>query len=169
MSVSPIPSHGQCLALMRRYRMPEHIQRHSFMVAEFVRHLVERLQHKNHPLNVGLLHSASLLHDIGKARSLQTGENHGELGAQILEEWGYLPVAPIVREHTTMDSQRVRGPLNESILVNYADKRVRHDKVVTLEERFLDLARRYGKSARQQAAILSKLSLYEEIERRIFD
>ncbi len=139
------------------------------MVAKFAHYLGKLLQRKGQPIHGELVHSASLLHDIGKARSLETGEKHGELGARIVEEWGYPAVAPIIREHTTMDWQRARGPLNESILVNYADKRVRHDQVVTLRERFMDLANRYGKTPEQRAGILSKLSLYEEIERRVFN
>jgi len=53
-------------------------------------------------------------------------------------------------------------------IVNYADKRVMHDRVVSLEERFRDLKERYG---RNQSAIDYLERLEKEIngiENKIF-
>ena len=39
-------------------------------------------------------------------------------------------IARIVEEHISLDSSQVAGPVTESLIVNYSDKRVRHDQVV---------------------------------------
>ncbi len=53
-------------------------------------------------------------------------------------------------------------------MVNYADKRVRHDQIVSLRERFLDLKDRYGRGpeALRYLEALERESF--EIERKIF-
>ncbi len=168
MHASPIPSLDQCLVLMHDWKMPQNIQRHSILVARVSTLLGELLLQSHPQLDLRLVLAASLLHDIGKAPSLSTGEDHGRLGAGILEKRGYRTVALIVGEHATMDLKRSQGPITESLLVNYADKRVRHDEIVTLEERFEDLAARYGKSRQHRLTIWDKLSLYQGIEANIF-
>jgi hypothetical protein len=77
-------------------------------------------------------------------------------------------IAQIVREHIFLDSSQVDGPINESLLVNYSDKRVKHDQVVTVEERYHDLIARYAKSPSHREFLLDKLGLYRELEKGIF-
>jgi hypothetical protein len=55
------------------------------------------------------------------------------------------------------------------LLVNYADKRVKHDQVVTLEERFWDLADRYGHTLERKSRLQENLDLYLRLENRIFE
>lgn len=168
MFLAAIPSPEKCLELMEHHQMPRHIQRHSFKVAGLASFLGRLLVQEGRELDLKLIYAGSLLHDLGKARSIQSGEDHGQLGAAFLEEDGFFVVADIVREHATMDSQRALGTISESLLVNYADKRVRHDKVVTLDDRFLDLVNRYARAPHHRISIWSKLSLYRQIEERIF-
>jgi hypothetical protein len=87
----------------------------------------------------------------------------------MLQGWGFPQVAPIVREHVTMDHGRVLGPVTESILVNYADKRVRHAEIVSIEERFLDLIDRYARTREQAAFLEQRMGLYFSLEERIFE
>ena|GEM_PF-186437 len=165
----PIPTRSQCLALMDRTQMPPHIRRHSFMVAEIALYLARRLNTDSIRLNLELTEAAALLHDIAKARSIATGERHDELGARMLHDWGYPALAPIVQDHTTMDFIRVHGPVTESVLVNYADKRVKHDQVVTIEDRFHDLVERYAKTRESKVYLLKRLDLYLVLEKKIFE
>ncbi len=168
MYLSAIPSPEKCLELMDYHQMPRHIQRHSFKVANLAGFLGRLLVQEGLSLDLRLVFAASLLHDLGKARGIQSGEDHGKLGAELLENDGFFVVASIVREHATMDLQRAQGTISESLLVNYADKRVRHDEVVTLQERFQDLVCRYAGTSRYRTGIWSKLTLYRQIEERIF-
>ena len=162
------PTREQCLKLIAQVEMPPHIQNHSFMVAEISLYLGGFLKKEYPSLDLALLQASALLHDIAKALSLSTGESHSALGARMLEEWGYLHIAPIVEEHAGLESHRLQGPLNESLIVNYSDKRVKHDQVVSLEDRFYDLMDRYGKTREHKSRIWRKLDLYRMLEDKIF-
>lgn len=149
--------------------MPCHIRIHSAMVAEFALYLGRHLDNDHIRLDLDLLEAGALLHDIGKPRSLETGERHHELGAEMLDARGYSILSPIVREHIAMDFDRATGPITESLLVNYADKRVKHDEIVTLEDRFEDLIVRYTQTAEQATFLRERFTLYQTLEDRIFD
>jgi len=58
--------------------------------------------------------------------------------------------------------------MTEALLVNYADKRVRHASIVTLSERFEDLLRRYGSTAERREMISRLHDETLEIESFIF-
>ena len=59
--------------------------------------------------------------------------------------------------------------LRNRALVAYADKRVRHSEVVTLQERFDDLLERYGVSPEHVARISGYLEHTRAVERAIFE
>jgi putative nucleotidyltransferase with HDIG domain len=154
--------------LMEAVEMPCHIRIHSAMVAEIALFLGRRLNGYAGGLDLELLEAGALLHDIGKPRSLATGERHHDLGADMLDAWGYMSLSPIVRDHIAMDFERATGPISESLLVNYADKRVKHDAIVTLEDRFEDLIVRYAHTREQAMFLRERLDLYQMLEERIF-
>ncbi len=164
-----IPSRRQCVTMMQRARMPKHIQRHSMMVAEVSIFLGRLLSQNSIRLDLELLEAGALLHDIAKAQSLETGGRHDLMGARILEEWGYNLLVPIVKDHVCLDLKTVYGPVTESLIVNYADKRVKHESVVSLEERFDDLMVRYGKTAGHRIYFRERFELYSLLEKRLFD
>lgn len=164
-----IPVRTECLILMEQVDMPPHIRRHSLLVAEIALYLGRLLNKNSVRLNLLLLEAGALLHDIGKMLSIATGEGHETVGAKMVSERGYLPLAPIVQEHVSMDTMRLQGPITESLVVNYADKRVKHDEIVTLQERFEDLAHRYAKTEEHRMRLREKLDEYVMLERKIFD
>ncbi|MHC1743705.1 MAG: HD domain-containing protein [Syntrophobacteraceae bacterium] len=163
-----VPSRSECFSLMEEVQMPCHIRVHSAVVAEIALFLGRRLNGYAGRLDLELLEAGALLHDIGKPRSLATGERHHDLGADMLEARGYSLLSPIVRDHIAMDWDRATGPITESLLVNYADKRVKHDEIVTLEDRFEDLIARYTKTQEQAEFMRGRLNLYRTLEERIF-
>jgi putative nucleotidyltransferase with HDIG domain len=148
--------------------MPDHIRRHSLLVTEVALFLAHGLNGNGSKLDLGLIEAAALLHDIGKISSFDTGEDHAVLGAQMLEGIVDPAIAGIVGEHISLDASQVAGPITESLLVNYSDKRVRHDQVVSIEERYRDLIARYAKSPSNEQFLRKKLGLYVELERTIF-
>ncbi|MGA7493548.1 MAG: HDIG domain-containing metalloprotein [Syntrophobacteraceae bacterium] len=163
-----IPSRTQCMELLGQFDMPQHIRRHSLLVAEVALLLAARLNQNSSGLDLRLIEAAALLHDVGKMSSLKTGENHAVLGAQMIQGIVAPAVARIVEEHITLDSSQVAGPVTESLIVNYSDKRVRHDQVVLLEERYYDLIERYSKGPSHIQFLRHKLDLCFALERTIF-
>jgi len=137
-----IPGRQECLDLMNTYRMLPHIQAHSHMVCTVALDIARTLNETGSRFDSAEIEAAALLHDITKTRSLETGEDHAGTGASLLEELGFHRIAQIVREHI---APRDRGAmLTVEELISYADKRVLHDRMVTLDERFDYLVQRYG-------------------------
>jgi uncharacterized protein len=163
-----MPSRSECIKILETLGTPSHICRHSQMVTEVALFLGRGLNCNSSKLDLSLVEAAALLHDVGKQQSLERGGDHAILGAQMLE--GIVPpaVARIVSEHIWLEPSQIEAPLTESVLVNYSDKRVKHDQVVSLEERYHDLIARYAKSLPHRQRLLEKLALYLELEKQIF-
>lgn len=140
-----IPNRDECFALMCQMDMLEHIAAHSLLVSWVALLITDHLIDMNMALNRELIAASSVLHDITKTRSFKTGENHAESGQQYLEEKGYPEVGDIVGQHVRLNHYTNGTAPSESEIVNYADKRVLHDKVVSLDERMTYILERYGK------------------------
>jgi hypothetical protein len=77
-------------------------------------------------------------------------------------------VSRIVEEHISLVPSQVAGPITESLVVNYSDKRVMHDRVVSVEERYEDLIVRYAKGPSHEQILRRKLDLYSALETTVF-
>jgi len=149
--------------------MLPNIREHSFRVMEVASFLGEALAEAGFDLNLPLVTVGALLHDLAKTPCLGTLNNHAELGAVILEELGYPQVAQVVREHVHLDGAIMDPrPLREAEIVNYADKRVLHETVVTLEERFADLKVRYGRTPEAMVRIKATEVKARALEEKLF-
>ncbi len=157
-----IPTPAQCLQLMDRYCMMGHIREHCRKVAAVAVLIADCLANVGERVNVPLLKAAGLLHDIAKIRAIETGEDHAELGASILEDCGFPAVAAIVRGHVRLLGPVSGTPLTETEIVNYADKRVLHTTIVSRTERFEYIRRKYGHN---DAARLERIVETEEMAR----
>jgi uncharacterized protein len=164
-----IPTRDICFALMEQYGMLPNIKEHSLQVARIAVCLGNNLIGKFPDLNLDLVEAGALLHDIAKTETIRNRGNHAQLGETMVREMGYKAVAPIVAQHVVLeDAYFQNGWVDEVVLVHYADKRVRHDEVVDLEERFEYLVETYGRS---QEAVERIEALYQDtlkIENTIF-
>jgi hypothetical protein len=61
----------------------------------------------------------------------------------------------------------LEGRLEEVEIVYYADKRVMHDKIVTIEDRVHDLIKRYATTEEIRDQILKNKALALAVERKI--
>jgi uncharacterized protein len=143
-----IPSETRCYRIMAEMEMLENIVAHSMRVCQVATLLTASLKGNGHDLNPGLIKAAALLHDITKTRSLKTGENHARTGALYLREQGYPEVGDIVGQHVNLADFHSEAEPSAAEVVNYADKRVLHDKVVSLEERMDYIMERYSNTGR---------------------
>jgi putative nucleotidyltransferase with HDIG domain len=162
-----IPSYDDCLALMEQAAMPAHIKRHSLAVTRVAQALVRALNQRGLQLDGALVSAAALLHDIAKANCLESKQDHAKEGAQVVTSWGYPRLAPLVRAHVGLWSYDSSHGLDEGLIVNYADKRVRHDSVVSLNIRFADLTERYATNDDARQALQQMLSAYRNLEAHI--
>jgi len=154
--------------MLKRRGVPPHVIVHSMQVNRVARFLAEKLNEQGEKLDLGLIDAASLLHDMTKMDGLRTGENHARAAGRVLREMGLPAVARVVEQHVVVEEVPGLVRVTEEELVNYSDKRVMHDRIVTLEERFEDLKERYGRSSEGRALIGSHLERARQIERKIF-
>jgi uncharacterized protein len=164
-----LPTYNDCLALIAAHSMLPNIKEHSFRVMQVADRLGRALAAAGFELHLPLISTGALLHDIGKTACLGTTNNHAHLGAEILAALGYPELAQVVREHVRLeDGGDDPRPLREAEVVNYADKRVLHTRVVTLAERFADLVVRYGRTPSAQVRIAAMAVTTQALEEKLF-
>lgn len=147
MPLYDVPSETACFGLLDKYQTPRHIVLHSRKVWEVAKVVGEGLLTKDIPLDMSLVRASSLLHDIGKYPCILDGQGyHDARGEQILQHEGFPAVARIVGQHVILKGDPANG-LREEHVVFYADKRVVHDQLVSLDERFVYLQETYGKTS----------------------
>ncbi|NOX26328.1 MAG: HDIG domain-containing protein [Deltaproteobacteria bacterium] len=148
--------------------MLDNIRAHSLVVARIAEFLGRELIKRGLDLNIDLVVGGALLHDIGKTACLNNGRNHALLGADICNTHGFNEVAPLVAQHVIL-ADDLPGEPDARQIVYYADKRVNHDQVVSLEARLAYIVERYGfNDSRRCAAIRRNFNRCYEIEKTIF-
>lgn len=156
---------------MDDYQMLDNIRAHSKVVARVAELITRGLMQGNGvtALNLDLVISASLLHDIAKTQCLDSRCDHARVGGEICREHGFMEIADIVEQHVVIKSNG-SGSITETEIVYYADKRVNHDKVVSLHDRLDYILDRYARNnAVRSDLILQNFAKCLRMEKRIFD
>jgi uncharacterized protein len=137
-------------------------------VTRVARFLSKELIKKGQRIDLGVVEAAALLHDLAKTECLETKEDHAREGFRLLRGLGYERVANVVAQHIEVSSGGDAASVTEEEVVNYADKRVQHDRIVSLGQRFSDLKDRYGhvESVLEQMARMERATY--AIEDKIF-
>ncbi len=163
-----IPTRDACFDLMQKMQMMDHIKAHSIQVCRVATALVVPLTDHPAPPDLNLVQAAALLHDITKTRSFETGEKHATSGANLLETLGYPEVGRIIGQHVQLDAYFSAAFPTEAEILNYADKRVLHEKVVSLKERMDYIEKRYGKTDEDRNRLKYLRKITQDMERWIF-
>ncbi|MAE68792.1 MAG: tRNA (adenosine(37)-N6)-threonylcarbamoyltransferase complex ATPase subunit type 1 TsaE [Candidatus Peribacteraceae bacterium] len=161
-----LPAESEILKWREEVVLPERICRHCDAVTTFAGELGDQLLHRGVILRPNALKAAAQVHDLLRFIDFVPGGGHGkdeehtpkawtqwkdrfeDIGheaacAELLIERGYPHLAEIVRVHGLMLPTPDRPAIEQKLLF-YADKRVKLDEVVTLEERFEDFRERYS-------------------------
>jgi putative nucleotidyltransferase with HDIG domain len=163
-----LPSRSECLRLMRERRMLAHIIDHSLRVAEVSMLVARRLTQAGADIDLSLIEAAALLHDIAKIESLTTRTDHALAGQELIRSMGYPEVLGLViRHHVRLPEDDMPCPV-ECEIVNYSDKRVNGDVIVSLTERFDYIRGRYGRTEDIVRRITELEGRTRELERRLF-
>ncbi|MBG0789889.1 MAG: NTP transferase domain-containing protein [Desulfovibrionaceae bacterium] len=128
------PTPEECAQLWALSGGTGHVMRHCRAVARVAEALCAALNARNpaYPLDMDLVRSAALVHDIGKGT-----RRHEEAGAELLLDHGFPDAAGIVRVHFDLDLAD-DAPVAEREVVFLADKLVRCDRPVALDDRYLE-------------------------------
>ena len=164
----PSPDDEACFALWRKYAMLPNVQRHSRLVAHIATALARRAVEKGFAVNVPEVRASALLHDIAKTYCLRHGGSHALLGGAwaVAETRNYtLAQGVMLHVHWPWPLPEGAGICALPFFVIYADKRVRHDACVPLEERYEDLLTRYGRTEAAREGIRCSYEQGKTIER----
>lgn len=120
-----IPNFTECMALLARYECPPAVIKHSLKVNEIA---LKKNYQLISPFDAKIITCASLLHDICRPQP-----DHAKEGARLLRRLGYSYIAYIVKAHHDLNDDN----FDERHLIYLADKLVKGETEVTIEERFL--------------------------------
>ena len=163
-----LPTQEHCYQLMCGMQMLDHIVIHSLQVCRVATFLADYLNRERLNLNVNLIRAAALLHDVTKTRSFKTKEDHAFSGGQYLSERGYPEVGNLVRQHVRLDKYANGKSVSEVEIINYADKRVLHDEIVSLDQRLNYILERYARKEEHRERIHMLWQKTKKLEKRIF-
>ena len=164
-----IPNVKECLDLMEQYHMLPNIKEHSIVVTRVAEIITSSLITVGHKLSLDKVIAGALLHDIGKTACLDNEDDHAAKGIEICRAHKLEPIADIVEEHVILRNYSPGNNFAEKEIVYYADKRVNHDQVVSLEERLVYILERYGlDNVVRRQAIKRNYALCQELEKKIF-
>ncbi len=167
----PLPSREECIALLCKHKLPEHIIRHSLTVEKIAVFLAKKFNAKGIKVDTELVSRGAILHDIDKPQTLdsETVHMHGHLSKKILEAEGFPRLGEIALKHRLFRVLEKNSFSSwEEKLVYYADKRVKHDKIVSLQERFNYLLKTYGEEKTVFDKIAKCKPRVEQLEKEIF-
>ncbi len=190
-----LPSHNECLSIIRDCHVPIHIARHNEAVARLAVFLARRLIERGIEIDVELVERASLLHDLfrvcdfpledfrwfeqpvtedDKHRWRRLKARHGhvrhEEAADAFLKDRYPVLATTIRRHryvAVVDETDCPQSWEEK-LVYYADKRAMHDTIVPLKDRLEDAHRRSA-IAMAKAGIARCVEMEKAVDARIFE
>jgi len=164
-----IPTADTCYRLQREMGMLDNIVVHCRQVCRVALTLLYNMREPLPNMDRKVIVAAALLHDITKTRSFKTKEDHAQTGEQFLEQNGYPEVARIVGQHVRLVDYDRNGLSNAAEIINYADKRVLHDQVVSLERRMQYIVDRYGSDPERKKRIQWLWGQTRSLEVRIFE
>ncbi len=120
----------ECFDLLEKHKTPQNVKNHCIKVSEVAVRLAEALNRKGFQLDVAAIERAALLHDIARVHP-----RHAQMGSEILKSQGEHVLENIIRQHMELDPQNIHT-ISEVTLVYLADKVVKEDEIVTVEERY---------------------------------
>ena len=165
-----IPTVKECLELMEQYEMLENIRAHSIVVEKIATIIAQGLIETGVDLKLEKISAGALLHDIGKSLCLGTNEDHSAKGEEICMRNHLEEIADIVGEHVVLKNYQPKAAISEKEIIYYADKRVNHDHVVSLEERLEYLLERYGRDTEDiMDRIRENMEMCKDVERKLFE
>ncbi|ASS37719.1 HD domain-containing protein [Mogibacterium pumilum] len=144
--------------LFAKYNTPEHVQRHCNEVARVSVLIAESLIAKGFQINVKELRGAALVHDV-----LRTEKDHDKLGAEVLMDMKLPHEADLVRRHMIYHPFNCAEKFQEIDILCLADRLVKEDCYVGLDERMQYLIDKPGKTQERTARILKAKAHTQEI------
>ena len=130
-------SFEEALYLLNYFDVPTNVVRHSEMVEKIAVDLSEIINKYKKCIDVNLIKSAALLHDIKRLE-----KDHAKKGAKLLSDLGYKKISSFVKNHMELKAQ-MEDEINEVSILYFADKLVIEDQFTSIEKRFEEKLKKY--------------------------
>ncbi len=154
---------------MDKYGMLGNIRAHSIMVEKVATIIAQGVKRAGYNISMEKVTAGALMHDIGKTICLNSNSDHAEVGRKICIQNNFGEIAEIVGEHIRLKKFESDNSLSEKEIIYYADKRVNHDKIVSIEERLEYLLERYAKGRGDlKRLIMLNFDQCRKVEEKIF-
>ena len=147
-----------CMAVLHAAETPDSVIAHCQAVADEALRLASSVPPQTPILDLELLLSAAMLHDIARLQP-----KHPETGAEWIRALGYPEVADLIAQHHDFTGTE----LNEAAVLYLADKLIQGDKRVSLEERFSASGEK-GTTEEARRAHNRRYEIARNIENKIF-
>jgi len=138
--------------------------------------IATKLKEKGEEVDLDLVDIASFLHDVKKAEEVRVEDwgSHEKRAAEFLKSKGYDELAGIILKHRpeSLMPNEIETINWEDKIVNYADKRIKHDELVSIDERMKDGFERYIKKLDEQDFVKNHTIINEQLhklEKEIFN
>ncbi len=160
-----IPDDTACFALWDTYDMRDNVRAHSLLVADMAQAVAQLALDKGYDICIQSVRASALLHDIAKSYTIDHGGSHAQIGASwVIEATGNRLLAQGVAMHVYWPWDLPKNVCALPFFVIYADKRIMHQKCVSLEERYEDLLTRYGTTEEHRIGITVSYEQGKNIE-----
>lgn len=159
-------SREDALYLLDLLKTPDRVRKHSLTVSAVAEALALALKPHTPAIDVDLVSSAGLLHDLAR-----TSEDHASVGANVLRNLGLDKLAMVVGTHMTLPPELLQtNAITAAHLVYLADKLVIDDQVVGVEARAARAHRRLGGSNADPQALArvdTRIAAAEAVQERV--
>jgi len=154
------PTKEECIKILKDENVPDNIIAHSKTVCDFAMKVTDLLEKKGIKVNRELVAAGALLHDVKKL----SPNDHVIEGYEFVKSLGYPEVASIIRKHglKNLGMDEFVPKTWEEKIVFYADKRVKNERVVSVDERFEYIKKRYNKDD-----VEKELNFTKELEKEL--
>ncbi len=163
--IGSIPNDAQCFELWDNYAMVDSVREHSLAVADYATALANLTLENGHTVCVKSVRAAALLHDVAKSYTIFHGGSHAQIGASwVVQATGNRRIAQGVALHVHWPFALPQNVCILPFLIIYADKRMLHDKCVSLHKRYEDLLDRYAITEQHKISITMSYQQGKDIE-----
>jgi len=181
----------QIESFLNEWLTPVHVQGHIKKTTEVAMKIAEAYIRQGEIINLNLIYPSAMMHDIARVcdfykldksnfkekitkEKLERWEemrerykdiHHADIASEFFRKLGYKKTAECIYVHKSrvLATEPERIDTLEKKIVYYSDKRVKHDEVVPLKERFRDGWERYG-----EHDDTGTKKLFKEVEKRTF-
>lgn len=155
------PTIEECYCILRLYGVPYNIIRHCEEVSKISLKILGKLSEIGSNFNKNVVTASALLHDLARNE-----KDHAEVGGKILKDLGYEHVGKIISTHMDIETHE-NSRITENEILYLADKLVKEDKYVELQERFSEYSIKFQCNPQALKRVKKRFNEAEKIKQKI--